>query len=500
MRNRPLTELFLHQQWLIWLTLLPLGAAVAAFLAPQQARWIGLATALLLPVCALAGILSVTLTHADPITAGGWPTPLGIELRRDGLALVMLAVTALVGFIISCYALGYFPVHDRHYDKVRYFWPLWLFLWGSCNALFVSGDLFNLYVTLELVTLSSVALIALEGGKQALAAALRYLFIGLLGSLSYLLGVGLLYGSYATVDIALLGEMISATRLNHAAMALMVAGLVLKSALFPLHFWLPQAHTMAPAPVSAALSALVVKAAYVILLRLWFEVFPALDTFAVGHLLGLLGSIAIVWGSLMALRQERLKLLIAYSTVAQIGYLYLVFPLAQPETMAAAWTGGVLLMMTHACGKSAMFMVAGTIHHTAGSDRLSRLAGAGGPVGVLAVVFTLAATTIIGLPPSGGFFAKWIFINAALVTGQWWYLPIILSGTLLAAAYIARVLGWAFLDVKRSSYPVIPWVMKWPPLVLSVIALLFGLIAYEPIQIALIGAPVHGSIMVEMTP
>jgi formate hydrogenlyase subunit 3/multisubunit Na+/H+ antiporter MnhD subunit len=189
-----LTELLLHQQWLIWLTLLPLGAAVAAFLAPRQARWIGLATALLLPCCALAGILSVALTHADPITAGGWPTPLGIELRRDGLALVMVAVTALVGFIISCYALGYFPAHDQHHDKARYFWPLWLFLWGSCNALFVSGDLFNLYVTLELVTLSSVALIALEGGKQALAAALRYLFIGLLGSLSYLLGVGLLYG------------------------------------------------------------------------------------------------------------------------------------------------------------------------------------------------------------------------------------------------------------------------------------------------------------------
>ncbi|MFO7812928.1 MAG: proton-conducting transporter membrane subunit [Pelovirga sp.] len=495
-----MTELMAQQNWFLWMTLLPLVGAVAAFLAPRQARWIGLATALLIPFCALAAIVAAINGNTPSITAGNWPIPLGIELRSDGLALVMLAITALVGFIISCYALGYFPARGHHQSRTRYFWPLWLFLWGGCNALFISGDLFNLYVTLELVTLSSVALVALEGGKQALAAALRYLFIGLLGSLAYLLGVGLLYATYATVDISLLGDMLSATRLNHAAMSLMVAGLVLKSALFPLHFWLPQAHAMAPAPVSAALSALVIKAAYVILLRLWFEVFPALDTLAVGHLLGLLGSIAIVWGSLMALRQERLKMLIAYSTVAQIGYLYLVFPLAQPETMAAAWTGGVLLMITHACGKSAMFMVAGTIHHTAGSDRLSRLAGAGGPVGVLVVVFTLAATTIIGLPPSGGFLAKWIFINAALVTGQWWYLPIILSGTLFAAAYIARVLGWAFLDVKRSSYPIIPWVMKWPPLVLSVIALLFGLIAYEPIRIALIGAPVQGSIVVELAP
>lgn len=245
---------------------------------------------------------------------------------------------------------------------------------------------------------------------------------------------------------------------------------------------------------------MVVKAAYVILLRLWFEVFPALDTLAVGHLLGLLGCVAIIWGSLMALRQERLKLLIAYSTVAQIGYLFLVFPLARGEAMAGAWVGGVLLMMAHACGKAAMFLMAGTIHHTAGSDRISRLAGAGGPIGVQVVVFTLAAATIIGLPPSGGFFAKWLFINAALATGQWWYLLIILGGTLLAAAYIARILGWAFLDVKRSSYPAIPWVMKWPPLVLSVIALLFGLIAFAPVQIALIGAPVSTPVLVEFGP
>ncbi len=495
-----MTELIVQQQWFLWMTLLPLGAAVAAFLAPRQAHWIGLVTALLLPLCALAAIAAATLSETQTITAGNWPTPLGIALRSDGLALVMLAVTALVGFIISCYALGYFPVRGHHQSRARYFWPLWLFLWGGCNALFISGDLFNLYVTLELVTLASVALIALEGGKAALAAALRYLFISLLGSLAYLLGVGILYGTYATVDIILLGDMLAATRLNHAAMSLMIAGLVLKSALFPLHFWLPQAHTMAPAPVSAVLSALVVKCAYVILLRLWFEVFPALDTIAIGHLLGLLGSIAIIWGSLMALRQERLKLLIAYSTVAQIGYLFLVFPLAHTETMASAWIGGVLLMMAHACGKAAMFMVAGTIHHTAGSDRISRLAGAGGPIGVLVVVFTLAAGTIIGLPPSGGFFAKWLFINAALVSGQWWYLPIILSGTLLAAAYIARVLGWAFLDVKRSSYPVIPWMMKWPPLVLSIIALLFGLIAYEPVQLALSGAPVSSPVLVEFGP
>ncbi len=494
-----MTDAILQQPWFLWLTLIPLGAAILAFVLPRQAHLVGFATALILPFCALLAVRQGTLPHQLFLNAGGWDAPLGIALRNDGLALVMLAVTAGVGFIISCYATAYFSARRHKPDRPHYFWPLWLFLWGGCNALFISGDLFNLYVTLELVTLASVALIALEGGNKALNAALRYLFIGLIGSLAYLLGVAILYGTYATVDLGLLGDALTNTRLNHVAMALMVSGLILKSALFPMHFWLPQAHAMAPAPVSALLSALIVKTTFIVLLRLWFMVFPALDLVVTGQILGLLGSGAIIWGSLMALRQERLKLLIAYSTVAQIGYLFLVFPLARGDAAAAAWTGCVLLILAHACGKAAMFLVAGTIHHTAGHDRISQLAGAGGPVGVLVVVFALAAVTIIGLPPSGGFFAKWLLLSAALATGQWFYLLVILGGSLLSAAYIVRVLSWAFLDVKRSHYPVIPWVMKWPPLLLAVISLLFGLIAHQPLQLALIDAPVAGRVMLEIS-
>jgi formate hydrogenlyase subunit 3/multisubunit Na+/H+ antiporter MnhD subunit len=493
-------ELLLRQPWFLWLTLIPLGAACIAFIMPRRAPLIGFGTALALPFCALLAVTQGPLPHQLFLSAGGWDAPLGITLRNDGLALVMLTVTAGVGFIISCYATAYFAARRHSPDRARYFWPLWLFLWGGCNALFISGDLFNLYVTLELVTLASVTLIALEGGTKALNAALRYLFIGLVGSLAYLLGVAILYGTYATVDLTLLGEAISNTRLNHAAMALMVIGLLLKSALFPMHFWLPPAHAMAPAPISALLSALIIKTAFIVLLRLWFVVFPTLEPLAVGHLLGILGSIAIVWGSLMALRQERLKLLIAYSTVAQVGYLFLVFPLARGDATAAAWAGGVLFILAHACGKAAMFLVAGTIHHTAGHDRISQLAGAGGPIGVLVVVFSLAAVTIVGLPPSGGFFAKWLLINAALASGQWFYLPVILLGSLLAAAYVVRVLSWAFLDVERSHYPPIPWVMKWPPMLLAVVSLTFGLIAYYPMQLALSDAPVSGRVLVEIQP
>ncbi|WP_305044732.1 complex I subunit 5 family protein [Geoalkalibacter sp.] len=491
-------RLLLDLPWCVWAIVLPLTTAGLAFLLPRQAARLGLATALVLPLAAAFTVTQVRLTGALTHVVGGWAAPLGIGLRCDGLAAALLAVTAVVGLVISLYALGYFPGGDG--GKSRYFWPLWLFLWGACNALFVSRDLFNLYVTLELVTLSSVALTSLSGGAAALRAAMRYLLSGLLGSLAYLLGVALLYGAYGTVDMGLLGELLRDDALSRGALALMVSGLLLKTALFPLHFWLPPAHSMAPAPVSALLSALVVKTSYVILLRLWFEVFPEVATRGMAQLLGALGAAAILWGSLMALRQERLKLLVAYSTVAQLGYLFLLFPLARGEAAATAWAGAVFFMLAHACGKAAMFLMAGTIQKTAGHDRIAQLAGAGGPLGVQVVVFALAAVTIIGLPPSGGFMAKWMLFKAAILTGQWWYLLVMALGSLLAGAYVVRVLTWAFLDVRRESYPALPWVMKWPPLALSLVALLLGLAAYEPVLLALTAAPAAGDLLLGVGP
>ena len=165
----------------------------------------------------------------------------------------------------------------------------------------------------------------------ALTAALRYLFVSLSASLFYLLGVGLVYGQCATVDLPSLAAQAQPGPTLWVALALMTGGLIAKAALFPMHFWLPPAHANAPAPVSALLSALVVKGSFYILLRLWFEAFPALLTPAVAQLFGLLGAAAILWGSVNALFQTRLKLLIAYSTVAQLGYLFLLFPLAASD-------------------------------------------------------------------------------------------------------------------------------------------------------------------------
>jgi len=197
---------------------------------------------------------------------------------------------------------------------------------------------------------------------------MRYLLATMLGSLAYLLGVALIYHSFGSVDISILAERVESTPAVWSALGLMTAGLALKTALFPFHFWLPPAHTSAPAPVSAALSALVVKASFYVLLRLWLEIFPT-DSGVAAGLFGLLGAAAVFWGGLQALRSSRLKTLIAYSTVMQLGYLFLAFPLA----VFAAWQGALYLLLSHALAKGAMFLAAGNILHFAGHDRIADL-------------------------------------------------------------------------------------------------------------------------------
>lgn len=470
--------------WGVLLVILPMFGAIACFVWPNAARTSGLVTvfAMVLSVVGLA--FRLVTTGAYRYTVGGWGAPLGIELFADGLSLLMLAATAVVGLAITIYSTGYFQN-----KQLTQFWPLWLFLLAALNALFLSADIFNLYVTLELTGLAAVALTALTGGRDALTAAMRYLFVTLLGSLAYLLGVVLIYHSFGTVDIATLAQRVEFTPTVWAAFSLMAAGLALKTALFPLHFWLPLAHASAPAPVSAALSALVVKASFYIFLRLWLEVLPAGDQ-ALGSLFGLFGATAILWGGLQALRSKRLKLLIAYSTVMQVGYLFLAFPLA----VSAAWRGALYLVLSHALAKAAMFLAAGNILLFAGHDRIADLDRIAQRLPLTLTAFALAGVSIMGLPPSGGFVAKWLMVEASLNSGQWWWALVLVLGGLLAAAYVFKVVGHAFTqaEVAHESKGV-PAVMEWTALALALAAILLGLIAPWPLAWMEIGGPFLGA-------
>jgi formate hydrogenlyase subunit 3/multisubunit Na+/H+ antiporter MnhD subunit len=472
---------------MVLLPMLPLVAAIGAFALPRAARSIGSATSLAL--VPLTGVLASMVWRGGELTqsVGGWAAPLGIQLRADGMAVLLLLMVSVVGMLVSVYARDYFGPSRASTagSEARHFWPLWLFLLASLNALFLSRDAFNLYVALELNGLSAVALVALAGGRAALGSALRYLFVSLTGSLLYLMGVALLYGGYGTVDLVLLAERTASEPHSWVALALMTGGLIMKSALFPAHFWLPPAHSSAPAPVSAALSALVVKAGFYVLLRLWFEVFGGEVSVGAAQLMGVLGAAAVLWGSLQALIQERLKLLVAYSTVAQLGYLFLLFPLAVGSSEPGLlWTGGLMLLLSHAAAKSAMFLAAGSIQRAAGHDRIRDLDGITHVLPVSAFTIGLAGISLVGLPPSAGFIGKWLLLGSSLEQGQWWWVVVILGGSLLAAAYMIRLLSHAFTRTPDTgALRRISWGMEWSALGLALLSFGLGFAASVPARL-----------------
>lgn len=473
--------------WIVILIVLPLMGGVACFLFPTISKTLGLIVVLAISAAVFGLGWQLQEAGAQRYAIGGWGASLGIDLNADGLSLLMLIATALVGLAVTVYAAVYYTI-----EEARRFWPLWLFLLGALNALFLSADVFNLYVTLELLGLAAVSLTALTGGRAALGGAMRYLLATLSGSLAYLLGVALLYHAFGSVDIAVLSGRITPAPAAWAALGLMSIGLMLKTALFPLHFWLPPAHASASSPVSAVLSALVIKASFYILLRLWLMLFGPLAGEGVAVLLGYLGAAAVLWGSVQALRQTRLKLLVAYSTVAQIGYLFLAFPLATAASVTA-WNGAAYLALSHALAKAAMFLAAGNLLHFGGHDRIADLDRVVQRLPLSAFAFALAGVSLMGLPPSGGFIGKWFLLEAALGRGRWDLAVVMLVGGLLAAAYVFKVLGKAFTQADVTHEPrAVPAPMEWAAFLLACGAILLGFVAMPVFSLLGIGAPFGG--------
>jgi len=483
--------------WLAVSVSAPLVAGVAAACLGAYSRGFSFVFAITLVIIPVLCAAQLLVHGPTDIVIGGWAPPLGIVLRLDGLSSAFLLATGIVSAVIVMFASPDFGMnkHGKETRRRYAFWPIVLFLLAGLNASFSSVDLFNLFVALELVTLCAVALVALEGSAAAIAAAIRYFLFAMLGSLAYLLGAAILFGIYGTLDVALLHNAVRGDAATLSACALLTAGLMAKMALFPLHAWLPAAHAAAPTPASALLSALVVKAPFVILLRLWFEVMPAVATPSTTQLLGALGAAGILLGSIMALRQSRLKLIVAYSTVAQLGYLFLVFPLAggsgaeQPWT-TGAWSGAIFHAIAHALAKSAMFLAVGVMILARGHDRLTGLSGIGRELPLATFAFGIAAISIMGLPPSGGFTGKYLLLVAAFASGQWWWAFAILSGGLLAAAYLFRPLNLMMSQAESQSARRTEFRRREIlALFLAVLSILLGLLSAEPYALFQIGRP-----------
>jgi formate hydrogenlyase subunit 3/multisubunit Na+/H+ antiporter MnhD subunit len=396
------------------------------------------------------GIAAAWLRQGETVVylLGGWAPPLGIALRADGPSVAMLLAIAVVVTGIGLFARADFgtPPGVAESRAAYSYWLLLLAVWGSLNLVFVSGDLFTLYVALELLTFAGVPLVCLAGSGETLRAALRYLLFALCGSVLYLLGAVLLYGGYGTLDIPLLAGKVTAEPIAWTALTLMTVGLLAKTALFPLHIWLPPAHGGAPAAASAVLSALVIKGSWFLVLRLWLDVMPGVASLPAAQLLAGMGAAAIVVGSVVALRQQRLKLLVAYSTVAQIGYLFLLFPMAFDAAgdMVArdlARSAGLLQAIAHATAKAGMFMAAGLVYAALGHDRIDELAGAARALPITIIAFVVGGVALMGVVPSGAYLAKKLLLDSAEASGQWWWTLVLQGGAVFTAGYVVLVLA-----------------------------------------------------------
>ena len=383
-------------------------------------------------------------------TFGNWEPPWGIQFRVDYLGAVMVVLVTTLSFLVLLWG------HDGHPKRLRsrdhFFFALYLLFTMGLSGFVMTGDLFNLYVFLEVIALTGYALIAV-GDPQAPFAAFRYMILGTLGASAYLVGLAYLYGmtgSLNFVDVATRLSQVHDPRTTFVALSLLVAGFGIKAALFPLHAWLPDAYAFSPSVTTAFMAAVGTKIGAYGIFRVLYTIFRIQDgagtSLPVTTAMAWLSGAGIILGSLFAIAQTDLKRMLAYSSVSQIGYVLLGFSLAN----AAGITGGVLHMVNHAVMKCALFLVAGVLSSRLGHRDIRRLDGVGLELPFTMAVFGVAALSMVGLPPTAGFFSKWYLVLGAVEAGRWPFVVIILLSSLLNAVYFFRILERAFLRPRRE--------------------------------------------------
>ena len=386
-------------------------------------------------------LLQQVLTGGEIIYAiGGWDAPWGIEYRLDILnAFVLLIITGIASIVMS---FARESVHKEiSEDRIYLFYTAFLLhLTGLCGVV-ITGDAFNIFVFIEIASLSSYAMISAGRDRRALLAAFRYLILGTVGATFILIGIGLLYAMTGTLNIADMAERIrdvQDTRTIVSAFAFFTVGVCIKFGLFPLHYWLPNAYTYAPSVVSAFLSGTTSKVFIYVLLRFLFTLFGAeyaFDVMLLDRILMVVALLAIFSGSLAAIYQDNIKKILAYSSIAQIGYMILGISLVSVTGLMA----GILHLFNHALIKTALFMTVACFFFRFDSVSLKDLKGVGREMPWTTMAFVIGGLSLIGTPLTVGFISKWYLIVAALEKDWWWLAALILLGSILTIIYIWKV-------------------------------------------------------------
>ena len=471
---------FLRRSWLVWLfSLLVSWAALA------------IAVALLIQVLE-SGVIVYDL--------GGWEAPWGIEYRIDEANAFVLLIVAAIGAVVMPFARNSVMAEIEE-DKIHLFYTMYLLCLTGLLGIAITGDAFNLFVFLEISSLSSYVLIAMGKDRRALHAAYQYLILGTIGATFYLIGVGFLYiatGTLNMVDLAERIPQVAANRTVQAAIAFMFIGVGLKAAVFPLHFWLPNAYCYAPSVVTAFLAATATKVSVYVLLRMFFTVFGFDFTFGVVPMSILLQLVAIagmLTASAVAIFQTDTKRLLAYSSVAQIGYMVLGISFGSVMGLTAS----IVHLFNHAMMKGALFMVLGCLFYRLGSTLVRDLAGVGKVMPLTMAAFVIGGLSLIGVPLTTGFISKWVLVQGALEAGLIYAAVLIVLSSLLAIAYVWRVVEIAYFQEpseKVAKLREAPLFLLVPTWVLILANLYFGIdtsvtlgVAGQAAQSLLGGAP-----------
>ncbi|NNE08765.1 MAG: monovalent cation/H+ antiporter subunit D family protein [Gemmatimonadetes bacterium] len=460
--------------------LIPLLGAPLCVLAARGvfAYWVALACSLASLFVATRLLTSVMATGPIVYELGGWAAPWGIEYRIGPLNSFVLLLVALLGALVMLAAKksvdSEIPRERRHF-----FYAAMMLCQTGLLGITITGDAFNVFVFLEIAALSSYILIAMGHQRRALYASYQYLIMGTIGSTFILISIGLLYQMTGTLNMADLAARLPAvgdTRTVLISFAFFMVGVSLKMALFPLHMWLPNAYTYAPSAVSAFLAATATKVAVYVMIRFLFSIYGpafAFEKIDVSQILGALALVGIVLMSAAAIFQTNVKRLLAYSSVAQIGYIVLGISFANVNGL----TGGIVHLFNHGLMKGGLFLTVAAVVYRVGSSDLNAFRGLGRSMPITMFLFVLGGLGMIGVPLTVGFISKWYLILAAIETGHWLAVALVLLSSLLAVIYVWRVVEFAYFQPRdRSSDPVgeAPLSMLVPTAILVLATIVFG--------------------------
>jgi len=387
-------------------------------------------------------------TGSVTLQAGGWAAPYGITLIADHLSVLMLSLTSLVALAIVLYSWGFISTKGK---ESGYYGFIFFMITGMSGA-FITGDLFNLFVMFEIVLMSSYALVAYSGSKESLFISLKYVVLNLIGSSLMLVAIGGLYSITGTLNMAHMAQILSEGSVNMAPIlglaSILFCVFAVKSALAPFHFWAPPVYANSPAPASAIMSGISKKVGIYAVIRMYLTVFSQAKipqtailfagksvTHAVGHLAIFMATITILLGGISALNREKLDKLLSYSSIGQVGFIFVPLSIAMIQGFQQALTASLVYIVAHGVAKPALFMISGVIKKLTGTTNLEDLGGLSESSFLLSSSFFILIFSLIGIPPLLGFFAKLLSFQAAFNFGKPFVLALLFIGSLTTLLY-----------------------------------------------------------------